>query len=266
VKEEEMRRESVAAFVVALLICVLASEAVAAATNPLKWSQPAFQIGTTPDGVPIFWGWDQRSWSVGLPPSQPQAADDWLCIDQRPVTDIHWWGSYPGKLDQVPQISPSGFWFGIYTDVPASPTNPFSYPGQLIWQYATTNYTEKFVGYDVIMPGTPLHDATFQYDVYLPTTNWFYQPGGNNILWLSIVAIYQPQGAVTEWGWKTRPHYFQDAATMGNPSLGWQPLIGYDGLPWDLSFQLTTVPEPGGLFALAVGLVGLAGYGIRRTR
>lgn len=263
-----MRRFAAAAPIAALALFALSAVVAAApVTGPIKWSQPAFQIGVDPTGLPIYWGWDEPSWSfLPLPPGGPQAADDWLCKDQLPVTDIHWWGSYPDWLDPAPPVSPAGFWFGIYTDIPVQPGIDYSRPGDLIWQYYTTDYIETFVGWDVLIPGGPPIDATFQYNVFLPETDWFYQPGANTILWLSIVAIYQPGGPVQDWGWKSRPHYFQDDAVRGIAGGGWTPLIGPDDLSWDLSFELSTVPEPGSLMALATGLVGVIGYGIRRKR
>jgi len=234
-------------------------------TQPLKWSQPIYKIGTDPTGVDIYWGWDQLSF-IGPWGGGPQVADDWECRDKLPVTDFHWWGSYIDWKDPIPPPNKVlGFWFGIYTDIPVQPGVDFSRPGQLIWQYQTNQFTETFVGWDVRMPGTPPIEATFQYNVYLPRTDWFYQPGDKTILWLSIRAI-EPSGTFQEWGWKTRPHYFQDDAVYGFDGTGWQPIYGPDGLSWDMAFEISTVPEPGSLAALSTGLVGLAGLIIRRKR
>jgi len=271
-----MRRVVAGAAMALVMLSVLSVGVLAAPiTGPLKWSQPAYQIGSNSAGQAIYWGWDQPSWTFGQPSpigpqNGPQAADDWQCTNQLPVTDFHWWGSYPGSLDPNPPVKPAGFWFGIYTDIPAGPAPSYSMPGQLIWSYATTNYQQTFVGWDTLYndPTIPpvLHDATFQYNVFLPQTDWFYQNGANNILWLSIVAVYQPGTAMLEWGWKSRPHFFQDDAVSGQAGTAWRPLIGNDGLSWDLSFEISTVPEPGSLVAFATGLLGLAGFSIRKRR
>jgi len=255
------------ALAIALALTSLATAALAVPTTvPLKWSQPIYQIGTDPTGVPLYWGWDQPSWAIGQQPNGPQAADDWRCRDQLPVTDFHWWGSYIDKLDPIPQARPMGFWFGIYKDIPVGPGQEFSMPGDLIWQYVATSYEEQFVGYDVIESSQPIHDATFQYNVYLPQTHWFYQPGSDEILWLSIVALYQPGTPMWEWGWKTRPHFFQDDAVFRNATQGWMPLYGPDGLSWDLAFEISTIPEPGSAVALLAGFAGIAGLRLRRRR
>jgi len=262
-----MKRVFAAAAAAILVLGVAGWVSAAPVTGPLKWSQPAYQIGADAAGNAIYWGWDQPSWSFGLPPNGPQAADDWLCRDNLPVTDFHWWGSYIGKLDPVPLVKPAAFWFGIYTDIPVQPGIDYSRPGQLIWSYVATNYIETFVGWDVDVPdpAAPPHDATFQYNVYLPQSDWFYQPGSNNILWLSIVAVFPAGGQIQEWGWKTRPHYFQDDAVRSYTG-GWSPIYGPDGLSWDLSFELSTIPEPSSLLVFASGAVGLIGLKLRKRR
>ena len=42
-------------------------------------------------------------------------ADDWKCTDRRPVTDIHWWGSYKkwDKAEAPPSpVGPDKFHIG----------------------------------------------------------------------------------------------------------------------------------------------------------
>jgi len=263
-----MRRISIVLAIATLAVLVIASVSAAGpVTGPLKWSQPPYEIAKDPAGIPIYWGWDQLSWGFAPPPNQLwQAADDWRCRDNLPVTDIHWWGSYIDWRDPIPPPSkPAAFWIGIYTDIPVQPGIDFSRPGQLIWSYVATTYREEFVGYDVRYPTGPIIDSTFQYNVLIPQSEWFYQPGQDTILWLSIVAI-QPTGG-QEWGWKTRPHYFQDDAVWSQgPTAGWQPLYGPDNNSWDLAFELSTIPEPGSLVALGTGLVGLVGFALRKRR
>jgi len=192
--------------------------------DPVKWSQPPVQCGPR-----IFLGWDERS----LQCKPPLLADDWLCIDKRPVTDIHWWGSFLkwAKPDKPLQI-PVAFHIAIWTDVPKDPNDykSFSHPGRLIWEHTCTAYQMQFVGYDkdprknlgttdptgaVLQPA--VLDSCFQFYCKLPQSEWFYQepgPCGRNIYWLSITAIYPPTAAEPPypWGWKTRPHFFNDDA------------------------------------------------------
>lgn len=77
----------------------------------------------------IFWG----NYGTFLPaapgcPGKPVVkhvlADDWFCVDKRPVTDIHWWGSFLGwsQGDRPPE-APTAFHIGIWTDVREGPGN-----------------------------------------------------------------------------------------------------------------------------------------------
>ena len=69
-------------------------------------------------------------------------ADDWPCYDNRPITDIHWWGSFIGWTQpNLPPVLPKGFHIGIWTDVAQNDPNNhfgFSHPGTLIWEYRGT--------------------------------------------------------------------------------------------------------------------------------
>ena len=51
----------------------------------VKWDQPpVLNLGRSATGGGM---------SLGLR-GERIVADDWKCTDRRPVTDIHWWGSY----------------------------------------------------------------------------------------------------------------------------------------------------------------------------
>ena len=219
--------------------------------KPVKWSQPPKKIAPN-----VLLGWDE----VSVRPWVPLMADDWLCKDQRPVTDVHWWGSFLNWLESEPPLLPAAFHIGIWTDVPknADDFHSFSHPGKMVWQYICTDYQWNFVGYDkdpraadnpdpvdpstVVTAGTvdttvvqpAVHDACFQFYCVLPQSAWFYQKpldnGSGRVYWLSIAAIYDPdQGdPVHPWGWKTRPRFFNDDAVRifslidGN----WPPVVG----------------------------------------
>jgi hypothetical protein len=71
------------------------------------------------------------------------------------------------------------------------------------------------------------------------------------VYWLSIAAVYDPQQVVQNpWGWKTRPHQFNDDAVRIQNATVWPPTIGsvfstgipieLQGVSWDLAFELTT--------------------------
>ncbi|MHC4882188.1 MAG: DUF7901 domain-containing protein [Planctomycetota bacterium] len=211
--------------------------------------------GEDPD-VPLFWGWDEKSdYHVG-----PIAADDWECTDNRPVTDFHWWGSFPGWTEPYPPCHPVAFHIGIWTDTPAVAGDPesYSHPKKLVWEHICDNYVWNFAGYDrdprqfdkddptggTTAGGTNIpgddptyepNDSCFQYNQLLDGDDWFYQEPnevtGKNIYWLSIAPIWD-EDCDYEWGWKTRPKFFMDnavsitAVTDASGTTTWPPVLG----------------------------------------
>jgi hypothetical protein len=186
----------------------------------------------------------------------PIVADDWACEDSRPVSDIHWWGSYRGWEEETPpQIVPVGFHIGIWTDVPAGadPCVPWSHPDEMIWEYVADmgQVSQEYVGCDFYpdMPFVP--DSCFQYDLQLPINEWFWQEGPENIYWLSISAVYSDPCALPPylWGWKTREHFYNDDAVrifeptppvIGSVFLSGEPIKDPCGVSMDMAFELTT--------------------------
>jgi hypothetical protein len=237
-----------------------------------KYTQPPVVLNSE-ETVPMISGWDEIS--IYYPPQWPIVADDWVCLDERPVTDIHWWGSFKGWTQPyLPPGLPKAFHLGIWTDVPAvSPNGRFSHPGMLIWEHVCDNWVWNFAGYDLDprcdYPGMPCmkNEACFQFNQLLSEPDWFFQkpnddPNNPAIYWLSIAAIYGDNTTISyPWGWKTRPHFFNDdAVRMFMSATGdWPPTLGshygngvpiqipeypQEGESWDLAFELTTNRKP----------------------
>lgn len=233
-----------------------------------KYSQPPEEI-IDADGREYINGWDEVSDYNNLP--NPIMADDWECTDERMVTDIHWWGSFIGWTQPVPPQLPDAFHIGIWTDVPdpnSEDPNDWSHPGTLVWENYCESYVWNFAGYDLDPRiGEPEHqedETCFQFAQFLSQDEWFRQEpmedGTPNVYWLSIAAVYKnPDMVQHPWGWKTRPHFFNDdAVRILNTADGtWPPAIGStltmpdcdpvefpEGISWDLAFELTT-NEPG---------------------
>jgi hypothetical protein len=226
-----------------------------------KWRQPAQFVGDRGN----FWGWDE----ISIDPNKPLLADDWCCTDNRPITDVHWWGSFPnrdpnlpGWLEPVPPPPPSqptAFHIGIWTDTPGDPNGQdltqFSHPNEMIFDQYVSSYDVNFVGYDRDPRDSnhPITDSCFKFSVDLDP-NFVQDPNSNQIYWLSIAAVYNPYSEPEYvFGWKTRPHYFNDDAVRieSLTSNTWPPVTGdfyKDGTPlecpeycsWDLAFELTT--------------------------
>ena len=153
----------------------------------IKWEQaPIFED-------PCYYGWDEES-AYWVAPGQI-VADDWYCADDWPVSDVHWWGSYLFWDGYgIPEDAPESFHIGIWEDVPAGGTEPFSHPGEMIWEYWVdrSDLGEVIDGCDEYPPYN-LWDQCFTYDLTLPDEAWFEQQPGPHIYWLSIAAHY-PEG------------------------------------------------------------------------
>ncbi len=135
------------------------------AIEAVKWDQPPVLNPESPHPN-CYWGWDEPSVYGG----ERIVADDWKCSDSRPVTDIHWWGSYD-EWDEKdpPQIAPASFHIGIWTDVPGP---GFSHPGMMIWQTVVPRLVtqERAAGCD-FHPPMQAPDTCFLYSYKLPREN-----------------------------------------------------------------------------------------------
>jgi hypothetical protein len=191
-----------------------------------------------------------------------QAADDWRCDRNTPVTAAVWWGSYIGYQYQAcadplmaRPVKPDAFLLSIWTDVPAGgdPYNPFSHPGEKIWEYRADDYDEVLVGYDK-HPEDPNRlgiEPAFRYSVRLGEDDWFLQEDVDGIYWFSVVAVYDQNLPNYDWGWTNHEQYYNDNAVTGRleppPAGGWKWYELYDqtGENADMSFMLFTEPaEP----------------------
>ncbi len=210
--------------------------------NPVKWSQPPLRNSASPE-PDCYRGWDVTSVY-----SKQIIADDWICFDKRPVTDIHWWGSYAGwEEDAPPEHGPQKFHIGIWTDVPAGTDYEYSHPREMLWEYVVerSELEERYAGCDFYPEEMDKPDVCFRYDLILPEDHWFTQPGDTTVLWISIAAIYDMIPDENIWGWKTRRHYFMDdAIVIADPLTPSTGSVYISGGPvkhnWDMAFELTT--------------------------
>ncbi len=181
-------------------------------------------------------------------------ADDFVCRQTGPVTDIHLWGSFFRDILPVGGPGNMGVTLSFYTDVPAGPL-PYSHPGQLLW---SKTFAPGQFGAGLAMstsPGEwwhqppnfwmPFADTNiWQFDFYIKAAEAFQQVS-NRIYWLEVKHS-QTSNTNSYFGWKSSYMQFQDAACWFNSAIAsWQPLFYGDGhprtnKPIDLAFALST--------------------------
>ncbi len=211
----------------------------------LKWLQPPNLDWT---------GVDVDNSSVPL-------ADDFLCTQTGPITDIHLWGSF--LSDHIPPDGPANMTIelAIYADVPVGPNIPYSHPGDRLW-----NKTFRPGQFDAglcyhVVDGEWWHDPVlmqwihpgdfncYQFDFYVDPAEAFQQVEGR-IYWLGLK--YYFNDPEIRFGWKTSyEQWNDDACYLGEngPAPAWRPLVYGGGHPWepasmDLAFALSGPPAP----------------------
>lgn len=228
--------------------------------DPAKWVQLPQMVN----------GYDVLSIEGVYPTSLPvnkAVADDWMCMDPSPVTDIHVWGSW--WMDQPPD---PGSWIPtfkltILADIPAEP-GVYSRPGKELWsvvQQPTVRFwglgMELFYDPNNILPISP-ETQVWQYNFVLSEADYFAQEQGT-IYWLSVQALNPPVGHV--WGWKTSDNHWNDDATWRDFQMEWNELRDPQEptQSLDMAFVIT-IPEPG--TATLLGVVAVLGLATRRLR
>ena len=220
-------------------------------------------------------------------------ADDWLCSETGPVSDIHIWGSWLNDLlpGSATLTDPRNVQFklSIHRDIPATPTD-HSRPGEEVWQAIISpgdprvqtrlysqGVTEQFydpnidqiIGFD-----TQVWQYNFVFD---PTKDDVFRQKEGTVYWLDVQAL--PGGTNDAvFGWKTsRDHWNDDAVFGDNDVFGGPPLVPpgwvdmhypsghtFAGESIDLAFVIT--PEPGTFVLAVMGLTGLLVLAWRRRR
>jgi hypothetical protein len=178
-------------------------------------------------------------------------ADDWMCEDPRPVTDVHFWGSYMGwetknekPQSRLPRVI--GFVIRIYEDVPAGVDQRYSHPEKLLYEEKVRVFEEKYVA-AILHPGeTYEHKFYYSMDLSEP----FEQKEGT-IYWIAIAAI-MPDEYRYPWGWETSTRHWNDNAcgsVSGGEPWDWDEITQgmlprwYPHETVDMAFELTVRPE-----------------------
>jgi len=192
-------------------------------------------------------------------------ADDFLCTQTGPITDIHLWGSWYHDLPPFENPGMVIFTLSIHRDIPASqsPTG-YSMPGEVIWMRTfepdTFTYRRWAEGLqegwiEPPMVWEPVGDTVcWQYNFSIDPTEAFIQQGSTVepvVYWLDVQA--QPLDQTTWFGWKTSMEHWNDDAVWVQ---GQEPYMGiwnelrypmphpYAPTSIDLAFVITTQGMP----------------------
>ena len=152
-------------------------------------------------------------------------ADDWMCSESGSVTDIHFWGSWLHGIKGNIQ----SFVIRIFSDIPADATNPYSMPGDVLWERTIDTWKER--EFDSPQQGFYYpccdqfiendHQTYFQYNI-IDLQDPFVQKKGT-IYWLGITAFVEegdPGSAQPHWGWKSSEDHWNDDAVWSYSTSG----------------------------------------------
>jgi PEP-CTERM motif len=206
-------------------------------------------------------------------------ADDFLCTESGPITDVHLWGSFADDILPVNGVDWLSLHLEIWSDVPAqqSPTD-YSTPGAPLWSHdicgpmggPNDGFTVRLYADNVDeffwdpATGAVTNDhQCYQYNIYINEDVAFVQEEGN-VYWLVVKAESVCPDAT--FGWKTSLDHWNDDAVYWTDGMGWQELRYPAWHPLhpesiDLAFVIT--PEPASLSLLILGAVAVVG---RRRR
>jgi len=193
----------------------------------------------------------------GAPPWIGLAADDFLCTETGPITDIHVWGCWEG--DDVNEGAV--FEISIWSNIAEGPYG-YSIPGEPVWPLDSP-YTFGPGDYEVRLwqelpqpvlfwfpfPTDPLDFTEIhQYNFYIPREEAFVQQK-DEIYWLSVREVSGDGN--TAWGWNyayEETQWNDDAVWMFFEEPFWVELEYFDG-PYqgnsvDFAFVITGPPPP----------------------
>jgi uncharacterized repeat protein (TIGR01451 family) len=204
--------------IVGMVLCtlVIAGSMMLASTSLADWDPGDGHKMHYPQ-LPDVDGWDV--YATAIPGAVGVVlADDWMCSESAPVSDIHFWGSwFNGVKGTI-----TAFSVAIHADIPAdqSPTG-YSMPGAVLWKRTIDTWKER--GYDspgqgFYNPGNDQfqendHNIYFQYNI-VDISDPFVQKKGT-IYWLSVMAFVKPADPGTfqpRWGWKSSEDHWNDDA------------------------------------------------------
>ena len=258
----------------AMVVCALglfvfcaSGPAQGQAAGPLpKWVQP-------PDMTPM--GLDVKATAPVI------LADDFLCTNRGPITNIQVWGSWLGDYLPSGNAAAVAFRLKIYGDIPAGALQDWSMPaGTVLWEkmfynagYPTTFTVEPYYtlpsepegeGWFDPSTGTYTPDADYtiwRYNFDIPLAEAFEQlgtPGASIIYWLALEAFVQDPDA--HFGWKSSSNHWNDDAvwSLDGSAPIWNELrypSGHELVGQSIDLAFVIAPEPITLTVLMLGML-----------
>lgn len=210
----------------------------------LKFSQrpmDATPIVNDAGATTLYWGHDELSTAYSADVStHPRTyrgvfmADDFADKFNSPVVHVKWWGSYLNNFHS-PEFPVDKFLISFESDVPKSPNNPFSRPGEPLLNQivrrvpigglapGSGTYTEK----PISPGGAPLFETLYEYNAELHLGKEFFQKP-DTVYWLKIVALVDlpagvqidpPPTFAPRWGWHNRDYTIFDPLASTAPAV-----------------------------------------------
>ena len=245
--------------------------------DPYKMHYPQLP-DLTPTGIDVL-ATKQGTWV--LPPQQPQwkiLADDWKCTETGPVTDIHFWLSFKewNETSPPPGINNVSVQAQIWSNNP-NPT-AYSMPLAKLWEdnFTSAERTIRYYGLGNqgwFWPGsgtTIANDHTSFFQINIEDIVSPFPQVKDEIYWL-VLRVPTTEDNVHQPGWKTAnvsqypppnlgQHFMDDGVYQFN---GWKEIV-IESESRDLSFVITTIPEPATAVLVASGLLMVLGRLRRR--
>ena len=205
----------------------------------------------------------------------------------------------PTNSQGLPDPTALQFHIQFWSDVPQGPTNAFSHPGNLLWtgsfgpgQFtvnpnvlsASETFFDPNQGQNI---GTDTHVYQYNFPNLSSALQGYFTQTKGTVYWFEVQASVQNTLGVVPavFGWKTADPLqlpltyvppaqytfmddavFADTAQFADPNtnLPWRDMHYPAGNPFagasvDLSFVLTSVPEPSSIALAGLGLVALVG-------